>query len=119
MAGNSKINHHHEDVLDGVLRGTTTACSSRNGTTSATTMTTMTSSTSGEMSLSSPRDLRGLYNCSQSHQQPPTTKHPPNFKHLLCPPSTTTTKASGTTNIKAVSVATTTTSATHIKLGML
>ena len=115
MAGNSKINHPHEDVLDGVLRGT--ACSSRN-TTSATTMTTMTSSTSGDMSLSSPRDLRGLYNCSQSHQQPPTTKHPPNFKHLLCPPSTTTTKASGTTtNIKAVSVATT--SATHIKLGML
>ena len=117
MAGNSKINPHQvEDVLDGVLRGT--ACSSRN--TTATTMTTMTSSTSGDMSLSSPRDLRGLYNCSQSQlQQPPTTKHPPNFKHLLCPPSTTTTKASGTTNIKAVSVATTTTSATHIKLGML
>ena len=115
MAGNSKINPHQaEDVLDGVLRGT--ACSSRN--TTATTMTTMTSSTSGDMSLSSPRDLRGLYNCSQSQQQPPTTKHPPNFKHLLCPPSTTTTKASGTTNIKAVSVATTT-SATHIKLGML
>ena len=122
MAGNSKINHHHEDVLDGVLRGTTTACSSRNGTTSATTMTTMTSSTSGEMSLSSPRDLRGLYNNCSQQQQPPniqTTKHPPNFKHLLCPPSTTITKASGTTNIKAVSVATTTTSATHIKLGML
>ena len=123
------LNQAPEDVLDGVLRGT---CSSRN--TTATTMTTMTSSTSGDMSLSSPRDLTrgggggvgclGLQNSLQHHyssshqpQQPPKT----NFKHLLCPPNTTT-KACGNTNNKAnASTASaaiaSSTLATHIKLG--
>ena len=115
------LNQAPEDVLDGVLRGTS---SSRN--TTATTMTTMTSSTSGDMSLSSPRDLTrgvgiaGLQNSLQHHysQQPPKT----NFKHLLCPPNTTT-KACGNTNNKAnASTASTaaiasSTLATHIKLG--
>ena len=117
------LNQAPEDVLDGVLRGT---CSSRN--TTATTMTTMTSSTSGDMSLSSPRDLTrgvgiaGLQNSLQHHysqHQPPKT----NFKHLLCPPNTTT-KACGNTNNKAnastastAAIASSTLATHNIKLG--
>ena len=119
------LNQAPEDVLDGVLRGT---CSSRN--TTATTMTTMTSSTSGDMSLSSPRDLTrgvgvggclsGLQNSLQHHysSHQPQQPHKTNFKHLLCPPTTKATNNKANASAATSAIASASTLATHnIKLG--